>query len=183
MATLAALPAADHAPASAATAEPGGFTSAGLGGWTWWRRPELRAREIAVVGAAARDDVPSRPGHRFVRFRVSRAQVAAGRQHAKLYKEWAVRAPETRWQGDDGRPLERLPGDGRQASGVYRASFFIPRRGALDSRLGERHAVQACLPDRGWGSRIRAAVVGRSDGRRRLEASAAATRRHSVTSR
>jgi len=80
--TLVALLAADQAPASAA--EPGGFTSAGLGGWTWWRRPELRAREVAVVGAAARDGVPSRPGHRFVRFRVSRAQVAAGRQHAKL---------------------------------------------------------------------------------------------------
>ncbi len=83
-------------------------------------------REIAVVRAGT-NGAPPRAGHRLVRFRVSRHQVAAGLQHAKLYREWAVRSPETGWHGDDRRPLERLPGSGGDASGVYRASFFIPR--------------------------------------------------------
>ncbi len=109
------------------------FEREGLGEWSWWRRPELGTGEIALA-RVEREGIPARDGDRVVRFSVSPAQRAEGRRHAKLYREWAVRPRQIGRRDDAGRALERLPGEGKDASGTYRASFFIPRGVRWDPR-------------------------------------------------
>lgn len=101
-----------------ATYESGSFDD-----WTWWKRPEFDAGEFSVISSGT-DGVVAHGGCKLAKFATTQAQVDSGLIHAKLYKEWAVAAPETQWTDDAGRPL--APMANKDASGTYSSWFYIP---------------------------------------------------------
>ncbi len=102
-----------------------GFEGASFADWSWWKRPEFDRNEFGVVGTGT-DGVAAHTGSKLAKFVTTRAQVDGGLQHAKLYKEWAVRSPETSWKDDAGQTLQKLPGSGQDASGTYSAWYYLP---------------------------------------------------------
>lgn len=103
----------------------GGFEDGTFDQWSWWKRAEFDAHEFGVVPSGT-DGVEAHTGSKLAKFETTREQRDSGRQHAKLYKEWAVGGPELSWRSDAGTALGRLPGSGRDASGTYSAWYFLP---------------------------------------------------------
>ncbi len=98
-----------------------GFESGDFSEWTWWRRNDGCSLSTGEPGGP----IPPLEGERAGRFETSRACLDRGKSHSKLFKEWALASPQSRWRDDGGRPLERLPKD--SPTGAYRASFFVAR--------------------------------------------------------
>ena len=107
---------AHAAPTWQADFETGDFSE-----WTWHRQSNGGTYYVADATA---EGVPPAGANKLARFEVTAAQAQVGKVHAKLYKEWALSAPETNWRDDAGRRLERLPND--SPSGTYVAHYFFP---------------------------------------------------------
>lgn len=92
-------------------------------GWSWVNRSD--GGTMQAVDTAAQGIPPSASGDtKAALFEVTAAQKAAGKIHSKVYKNWAIAAPETTWYDDAGRRLDRLPGN--SPAGTYAARYYIP---------------------------------------------------------
>lgn len=96
------------------------FETGDFSEWTWWRRRDggtffVRPPEVETAAAG---------GSKVAHFEVTPAQLAAGRRHSKVFKEWALAPPESMWRDDRGAPLERLPEN--SPAGSYVARYFLP---------------------------------------------------------
>jgi hypothetical protein len=102
---------------SAAPTWSSGFETGDFSEWTWVDWPG--GFEYATNG-----EIPAHTGNWKAHFEVTQADVDAGNVHSKLYKQWAIKSPETGWKDDFERPLERLPGD--NPSGTYVSWMYYP---------------------------------------------------------
>lgn len=107
--------------ASPAPTWEAGFELHSLREWSYWDRDD--GGTFYATDAEA-DGVTAQSGSAVARFEVTADEHADGREHSKVYKTWALAPPETGWNDDADRRLERLPGD--SPDGRYSAWFFIP---------------------------------------------------------
>lgn len=113
----------DNVPAEEPPPEPGGgaaepswvsgFEGGDFGEWSWWGQGDSRYAGLSVVDPAEAG-IPERNG-KAARFAVTSSDVAAGRIHSKVYKDFHLGSgSRTNWRKTD-------------PSGTYRASYYVPR--------------------------------------------------------
>src|SRR5579884_188328 len=74
----------------------------GFGDWTWFNQPTLDPGEMQIATTTDRNGAPTHA----LELHVTPAEIATGdwgKTEAKVYKEWALGAPETGWTGDNGQ--------------------------------------------------------------------------------